>query len=283
MMLLASSSASAVGLYPGPPPREDTENFMLGENPYLLDDGTAVDPGNNAPGLPDAMTQSLWLPDIHGNRFIKLAPSDYVATAVLDEIDPSGSISPTSPLEAEWDFDITWDGDINGVFWEEALPSFCAEGECDLMKNADEEVKLFFVVWDVRWIEEADPDFLGSPSLLDGFPTGGTTADDPINDPVSDPMHADNSTSLFVPVLNAEGGVGFKMAADPGETVSFSADWLLGENPFATYNGTEFDDNDKARVGYSLFVYRVPEPRTLLLLGSGLVGLAAFRGRRSGA
>ncbi|MBW2373287.1 MAG: PEP-CTERM sorting domain-containing protein, partial [Deltaproteobacteria bacterium] len=48
-----------------------------------------------------------------------------------------------------------------------------------------------------------------------------------------------------------------------------------------TYKGTEFDNNDAARVGVSLFVYRVPEPGTSLLLVSGLLGLAAFGRRRS--
>lgn len=282
LMLLGPVSVSAVGLDPTPP-RMDTENFMLGESPYLLDDVTPVDPGTNAPGPPDALTQSLYLPDIYGNRFIKLSPSDYTANAVLDEITPPGNISPTTPLEAEWDFDIMWDGTIDGDPWMDAMDSICmSDGSgCDLMKNGEGEIKLFFVVWDVRWIEEADPDFINSPSLLDGFPVGGVTAADPVNAPVSDPMHADNSVSLFVDVLNIEGGMGVKYAADPGDTVAFTAEWLLGENPFDTYDGTPFDANDKARVGYSLFVYRVPEPGTTLLLVSGLIGLAALGRRRA--
>ncbi|MBW2236950.1 MAG: PEP-CTERM sorting domain-containing protein, partial [Deltaproteobacteria bacterium] len=58
----------------------------------------------------------------------------------------------------------------------------------------------------------------------------------------------------------------------------------LGEDPKETYKDhPDFKNNDKARAGVSLFVYRVPEPGTGLLLVSGLFGLAAFGRRRSAA
>jgi hypothetical protein len=270
---------------------------MLGESPYLISDATAVMPGVNAPNV---ASQPLWLPDMYGNRFIKLDPDDYTVVVTGPEVEIPGDVSLANPLALDILFDVTWDGDINDTPWQDALPGFCmpmeygvgAAGDipsngsgCDLMKNDEEEIKLFFVIWDVRWVEEGNEDFLNSPTLVDGFPKNGVTAMDPVNAPVSSPMHADNTGPMpdmpFVPVLDADGGMGIKWAADPDETVSFTAQWLLGEDPFKVYKDhPDFGDNDKARVGFSLFVYRVPEPGTGLLLVSGLIGLAAFGRRR---
>jgi hypothetical protein len=276
LMLLTSSGASAV-LVPG----MDLDDFMLGELPYLADDGEAVNPGTNAPGPAQGVTsQPLWLPDLDGNRFIKLDPQDWELTAKVESFNP-GTPDLLTPLELQYDFDVKWNGTVPD--------ELC--GECDLMMDG-EATKLFFVIWDVLWVKLDAEEPFDDPSLVDGFPIDGITG------PVSPWMHANNSQLLedndgvplppdptfpFLPGLNIEGAIGTKYAALSGETVSFNVEYLLGENPFDTYRGTEFDDHDHIWAATSLFVYRVPEPTTMALLGSSLLGLAAFGHRRRAA
>jgi hypothetical protein len=275
------------------PPVTSSTHFILGYDPYRISDGNPVVPGSNAPLVP---TQNLNLPDIYGNRFIRLdLGTDYSVDNGNNgdlQFFPMYNEEPTDPaFPMTGTFRVTWSGSIDGEPWMDALPEECespSSAGCDLMRTStgddviNEEIKLFFVLWDIRWVA-GSPDPINSPSVLGGFDISMINAMDPVNDPISGAMHADDTSSMFLPgTADLQGGMGIKMSADAGDPSSdpttFTAEWFLSENPFDVHGRP----GDRFWVGFDLFVYRVPEPGTSLLLVSGLIGLAAFgRPRRT--
>jgi hypothetical protein len=290
LMLLSPLGAAAV-LVPG----MDTQNFILGMNPYLKDavDLTGVNPGVNAPDVPTAQlhTPFTWIKldggdydvdnGLGGNELIPIQPPNIILrNATTDD-----------PVSLNSSFNITWNGTIhgadvaNGDFAEEYCSEFPGTEDHCLMTTSEGELKLMFVIWDVRWTDADDigdvTAFLDSPSILGGFDKDGFMAMDAADPILAGPLHVDDSVAGFltdVPgKLEIDNGLGIKFAVDSGESFWFTADWLLGQNPADL--GAPLDLFG-FNFGYSLFAYYVPEPGSVLLMLSGLIGLAALGGRR---
>jgi hypothetical protein len=256
-------------------------------------------PGTDAPNVTE---QSLG-----ATTFIKLVlnqptvDGDWSITfptgSPFDEV---GSVDVKAATEAnaqhhsaQWD--ISFDGTINNVAWQDYVqdnfPGLCDAGEgeltCDLMP------RLLVTVWRVRWIPKSG---VGAVDVLDGGFDAATFAGDYVGGPYLIPdstspslavelcpgSTACNSTKGYIRDTSGDTGLGFKFSMDPDAVGTqalgeITGDWYLAED----YTATGSTKNYQFGLGVAAFVYFVPEPGTLLLLASGLLGLAVAGRRRA--
>lgn len=288
-LLLLPQAAGASGL---PGPIGDTTHFILDQTPYHRADqgGGPIMPGVNMPDVPQ---QSLL-----NNGFIRLTRDvDFTLNLIEtlpDEDDTSGATT-LNALRYNYTYEIGWNGTVHGM----NVPSYfdeygCGEQQmyeedCDLMRNDNGDVRIFFVIYSTRWDVDGtccDATPIGQlPVVLGGFEEASFMTGAGSYSEVSGPMLATDAVAAGMlgsnpPLFQVDTGVGVKFhlpeftEGDP--KAIFDVDWLLAEDGNDLYGMT---DDTVIQQQIAAYVYYVPEPVTGLLLLSGLVGLT-LAGRR---
>ncbi len=284
-------------------PITPTTHYNLGKSPYLADgvDGTPPVPGVNTPNDPVVgLHLQNFFPLIDGVDYT-VTPSNTIDDRFLTPQDPGamlGDASLDDPLLYDGGFTIEWNGTIWGTDYQDALQQFelCdyeTSEVCDLMK-VDGEVKFMFVIWDIRWAREWDPDEGGEGNFWNNFLAGDVfehgwsefESGDPGDPLLTSELLVDDSIAGWVPdidsgdeQLHIDQGVGVKFAMDINDPFVLNNLFSLGED---VSDICPVSGSNKCRhaILWDIFVYTVPEPGSVMLALSGLVGLALAGSRR---